>query len=434
MSGNTKNLPIQSIRDIQKANNKLLDYQIIGRTPQKRRLDVVIIGKLKDPKLKIFIIAGQHGDEKISRNATERLISHLIKSKAKEFPDVSIAILSNANPDGASNNTRRTAENIDMNRNHLLLSARENRLIHSFIGSWKPNLIVDVHTYPPTRKFLEKKNYVFPHDLFVDWPTNSGVRRMLETVKFDNLIKDIQADLDPHKYLCDRYVLINPDGKIRHSTNDIVDARNFLSLRYDILTILLEGREPLPEEDQKIQTQRTVFALNYGLLSIIKWAINNNSLLTDNSNLISYKPGDNIAIRFTYNKPDKKYKINFENKVTKKIEEEVFSNYPYSLRVARRVRMPYAYAVPIKKEKTINLLHRHGFLSKRNTESDLFLIQKYLVLSRTSRKAKGKPRPPRNVRLISTEEEDTLSDYEIFLTSQEGGHSLPFLLEPQSEY
>ena len=46
--------------------------------------------------------------------------------------------------------------------------------------------------------------------------------------------------------------------------------------RYDILTILVEGREPLPEEDQKIQTQRTVFAQYYGLLSIIKWAINNN--------------------------------------------------------------------------------------------------------------------------------------------------------------
>ena len=50
-------------------------------------------------------MAGQHGDEKITRKATEQLISHLIKNKAKEFPDVSIAILSNANPDGASNNT-----------------------------------------------------------------------------------------------------------------------------------------------------------------------------------------------------------------------------------------------------------------------------------------------------------------------------------------
>ena len=171
-----------------------------------------------------------------------------------------------------------------------------------------------------------------------------------------------------------------------------------------------------------------------GCSAIIKWAINNNAILKDNSNLISYKTGDKIAIRFKYNKPDKNYKINFENKLTKKIEEEVFSNYPYSLQVTRTVRMPYAYAVPIKKEKIINLLHRHGFISKRSTQSDLFIIQKYLVLSRISHKIKGKPRPPKKVRLMSMEEENDLSDFEIFLTSQEGGHSLPFLLEPQSEY
>ena len=34
-------------------------------------------------------MAGQHGDEKISRKVTEQLTSHLIKNKAKEFLDVS---------------------------------------------------------------------------------------------------------------------------------------------------------------------------------------------------------------------------------------------------------------------------------------------------------------------------------------------------------
>ena len=106
MIENGKNLQIQLIKDINKVSNKFIDYKIIGRTSQRRRIDIVVIGKLIDPKLKIFIIAGQHGDEKISRNSTEQLISHLIKTKAKEFPDVAIAVLSNANPDGAANNTR----------------------------------------------------------------------------------------------------------------------------------------------------------------------------------------------------------------------------------------------------------------------------------------------------------------------------------------
>ena len=79
--------------------------------------------------------------------------------------------------------------------------------------------------------------------------------------------------------------------------------------------------------------------------------------------------------------PDKNYTMKLENKLTKKIEEEVFSNYIYDQIPAKSVRMPYGYAVPIKIAKTINLLHRHGFISERRTESELFIIQKYLVLS-----------------------------------------------------
>ena len=86
----------------------------------------------------------------------------------------------------------------------------------------------------------------------IDWPTNLCVRRKLDLDNLNNLINDIQSVLNPLQYSCDRYVLIDPRGKIRHGTNDIIDALNFLSLRYDILTILVEGREPLPEEDQKI--------------------------------------------------------------------------------------------------------------------------------------------------------------------------------------
>ncbi|MGI9010614.1 MAG: hypothetical protein ACR2F1_05455, partial [Nitrososphaeraceae archaeon] len=152
---------------------------------------------------------------------------------------------------------------------------------------------------------------------------------------------------------------------------------------------------------------------------------------------VSYNVGDKVAVRYKYNEPDKKYKINLENKLTKNIEEVDFPNYyKNSFDIQRLVKMPYAYAIPSNKTKIINLLKRHGFISKRSTESELSLIQKYLVLSSKYKKTKTnqKPRPPKNVRLISMEEEDNLSNYEIFLTSQEGGYSLPFLLEPQSKF
>ena len=130
----TKTIETNTIQD------KFVEYKVIGRSPQNRRLDVVFIGDIKNPKLKVCVLAGQHGDEKIGRQSAVRLIEHLIKSK--EFPDICVGVLSNANPDGAFKNRRRNAAKIDLNRDHLLLMSEENRIIHSFIQSWKPDVLI----------------------------------------------------------------------------------------------------------------------------------------------------------------------------------------------------------------------------------------------------------------------------------------------------
>jgi hypothetical protein len=422
------------IEDLNMENEEFVDYKVIGRTARKRRIAVVLIGERVNPQLKIFVMAGQHGDEKYSRQAAERLISHLIKTKANEFPKNCIAIMSNANPDGAYKNKRRTADGIDMNRDHLILTSEENRAIHSFIRSWKPNLIIDVHNYPPKTKYLEEKNYVFYHDVLIDVPTNLGVRRTLDRDKLYNLIGEIRLNFDSHNYTCDRYVLVDPEGKIRHSTHDIVDARNFFSLRYDILSILVTGREPLPEEDQKNQIERTISAQYLALISILTWANKNTNILLSKDSLPSYKKGDKIAVRFKYNEPEQSYRMNFVNTLTKNIEEVVFTNYQSSLRPTRLVKLPYAYAIPEDKESVIYLLHNDGFLSQHPTDSLIYRVQRYFVLSCEPSKVTAKSRPPTNVRLLSTDEEQVLSNYEVFPINQEGGHCIPLLFEPQSEY
>ena len=69
----TKNIQLQTNTDHVQASNKFVDYHVIGTTPKKRRMDVVVIGKKIDPKLKIFVMAGQHGDEKLSRKSCRRI-------------------------------------------------------------------------------------------------------------------------------------------------------------------------------------------------------------------------------------------------------------------------------------------------------------------------------------------------------------------------
>jgi hypothetical protein len=410
------------------------EYKMIGRSVNKRRINVVFIGERVNPQLKIFIMAGQHGDEIYCRKATERLISYLWRTRSIDFPqNVCVAILPNANPDGSRKNTRRTADGIDMNRDHVTLNTEENRAIHSFIRSWKPNLIIDVHNYPPNRKYLEEKNYVFYHDVLVDSASNLAIQKRLDQDKLKSLIQDIQSDLNQFNYSCERYALINEKGKVRHSTHNIVDARNFLSLRYNAFTILLEGREPLLDEG-KDRRHRTISAQYEALLSILKWAARNTDFLLENSNTLTYKKRDVIPICCKYITSEQPFRMNFKNTKTNQIEEVTLPKYESDIRATKHIRLPSAYAVPADKNRIIEFLHNHGFTSERLSPNDskLQAVQKYLISSFDPPKVEGGA--AKNVETITDQGDEDLSNHEIFSVNQEGGHSLALLLEPQSEY
>ena len=155
---NTNQNPTTESSSIKKEQaSDLLQYGFIGRSARQRRINVVLIGERFNPQLRILVIAGQHGDEKYGRIATERLIDYLLNTRVKEFPHICIAIFPDVNPDGSHKNIRRTTSGIDMNRDHLRLSSQEICAVHSFIRSWKPNLIIDVHNYPPERRYSKGK-------------------------------------------------------------------------------------------------------------------------------------------------------------------------------------------------------------------------------------------------------------------------------------
>ena len=407
-----------------------LKYQVIGWSTNGRPVTIAYLGKNVDPQLKIFIFAGQHGDEKYARMATEKLVDYLTEAIDKSFPQVHVAVLSDANPDASSRNTRKGPAGIDMNRDHALLRSKENRLIHSFVRSWRPHLIIDVHNYPSKRKYLRERSYAFCDDIFVDIPTNLAVRKTLDENELKNLIKHLQSDLEPFNYSCGRYVIINSTGKVRHSTHDIIDARNFLSLRYDTLTLLLEGREPL-QENAKKEKEWIVSAQYQALLSILRWAVKHTLYLVDSPKPRTPARGNKIVIRCKYRIADHAFRIRLRNILTRQTEEAVMPIYNPLMEATRYIKLPYAYAIPSHKNQIIEILHSHGFVSEHTSSFKLEHIEQYLIQSVVHSDAKDKS--PK-VSVLVRKGEKSLHNYLLFPANQEGGHSLALLLEPQSEY
>jgi hypothetical protein len=411
------------------SDSKFFEFREIGKSTKNRPINVLIIGNTSN-QLRILIIAGQHGDELGSRQAATALINKLTKSN--KFSSICIAILPNANPDGGRRNKRKSSR-IDLNRDHLLLSSVENRVIHSFIQTWKPNVIIDLHNYPPSRDYLSKSNHILFHDVLMDGPTNPNSLKGFDNILLDRLIDHVQTDLSKFKYECEKYVLILPNGKVRHSTNDIIDLRNFMSLRFNILTILVEGREPLEGTDYDLQIQRTISAQCLAVLSTIEWITQNKSVLT-REQIPYHNIGERYSIRHKYVKSPNPFLMKFLNINSNEIEEVTLPDYYDSLVATRSVRVPNAYGIPIIMEELIDLLHLHGFTSYKVRRTDLFEIQEYLILSYSDILTNGEPKPPKNVKVMRFKDRRKLNNFEIFPIDQEGGHSLLLLIEPQSEY
>ncbi|MFQ3549657.1 MAG: DUF2817 domain-containing protein [Armatimonadota bacterium] len=122
-----------------------------GTTPENRTISSFIITDFSVPsenKIRVMLISGQHGDEVNAVRATlstcKTLASGVDENILKKFIIIVVPIV---NPDGFSNKQRTTSQDIDLNRDWIVLSAPENQYVHSLIEVWRPHLIIDVHEW-----------------------------------------------------------------------------------------------------------------------------------------------------------------------------------------------------------------------------------------------------------------------------------------------
>ena len=106
-------------------------------------------------KLKrLVVICRQHGNEPEATGSGARFIYHWLQPRnAREknlVGNTALLIVPIANPDGAAKYQRRTARNIDMNRDWGRNQSVEVGVLTRWIRGWKPNLIIDNHQWLPS--------------------------------------------------------------------------------------------------------------------------------------------------------------------------------------------------------------------------------------------------------------------------------------------
>jgi Zinc carboxypeptidase len=379
-----------------------------------------------DAPLRIMVIAGQHGDERHARKAAWDLLERCTDLE-KTLPAAQLAMVPDANPDGSTVTTRHNAAGIDLNRDHQRLDAPETRALHGFVRRWQPQVVIDAHNYPSRRRHLLARNLVLDHDVFIDGPTHPAIAHPLAGAGFEALLRAVTAQLNAAGITGDRYVLTGPSGAVRHSTVDVVDARNGLALRYGLLGLIVEGRAPR-RDDARDERKRLVQAHAEALLAILRWLAGHATALTPPAALEKV----HVPVRFRYAESAEGFDLALKDLGTGERTCVHSPRYARELEITRLVEAPVAYAVPEESAALLTLLERHGFQRCESEPGNTYLVERYDIIQ--VRTPKGAARAAQSVVVQIARECRTLNRFTLFPAMCAAGRALAVFLEPESKY
>ena len=117
-------------------------------------MEIVPPGKSAWNLKRLVVICRQHGNEPEATGSGARFIYHWLRPRSAREKNLAattaLLIVPIANPDGAARYQRRTARNVDMNRDWGRNQSVEVGVLTRWIKSWKPQLIIDNHQWLPS--------------------------------------------------------------------------------------------------------------------------------------------------------------------------------------------------------------------------------------------------------------------------------------------
>jgi len=401
---------------------------LIGHSEEGRPIPVLYAGG-EAASLRILIVAGQHGDECRGRQAVTQFVE---RGQVPQDPSgpVGIAVVPDANPDGTAQRIRTNARGVDLNRDHLRLAAAETRALHQFVRTWRPHLVVDVHDFPPRRRHMLAQQLVYCHDVFLDVPTHPVARHPALGPKGTRLLQPVLGALNAAGYRSARYTRITRSGRVRHSTPDVVDARNGLALRYGLATVLVETRGP-SRRDGPTAEPHVVAGVEQALGLIVRWAQEHHASLTAAH---PRSPVDDcVPVRTRYRQADRPCKLAFADPHSGVIRTVVLpGRFTPHLEATWRVRLPRAYAVPRDRAALLEVLRRHDFALLPPSPDRAQRIERYWI--ERLRPSERPNRPPHDLTVSVQLDSASLDDHMLVPVSEDGGPALAVLLEPASKH
>jgi hypothetical protein len=193
-------------------------------------------------KLRVMLFAQQHGDEPAGKEALTLLLARIAGLELDRLLSrIDLIVVPLMNPDGAELRQRRTADDIDLNRSHLLLTSPETRGLHDLFDTWWPEVTMDIHEYGAYSRAWSDSGFVKSGDVQLGMLTNLNSSGALRSYERDSVFPFISTAMQKSGYSFHEYIVGSPAEYIRYSTTEPNDGRQSFGI-LNTLSFIQEGR------------------------------------------------------------------------------------------------------------------------------------------------------------------------------------------------
>ena len=428
------------------SRSSIVTVSTIGKSVQGREIPALYFsldgdfGSKRATKVLVLIFCQQHGDEPSGKEAALIVARDLMGNGRGVLQNLDLILVPQVNPDGAEMGQRKNANDMDLNRNHAILSEPESYALHRLFLEWMPEVTLDVHEYDAIKEEWVSHGFVKDAEEMMGGVTNLNIAPSLMDFSRETLIPEVGQQIQRDGFSFHRYIVGTPfeNDRIRYSTTAINDGRQSMGI-YNTLSFILEGKQYgdlTTNAERRTEGQvsalvaflRTVGKHRKEILRKVRSA--REELQDDSQHGNSY-----VHLQMDYfPDPDQKtltFPV-FDLHSWRRIEK-VLENYEPIVRIKKSVRRPYAYVFSPKEEKLLDLLFKHQIEMHRLKTDVEAQIQAYSILHVTPTLEEDKDALYVDVevrREMKLMEKGSI----VILLDQKAVNLIPLLLEPQSSW
>ena len=366
-------------------NVETIDQSVQGRNLYAMKFSSSEFGKDKS-KIKVLFFAQQHGNEQSGKEGALLLAQELLKPENRYlFDKIDFVLIPQVNPDGSEANKRRNGNDMDLNRNHLILTEPETQALHRFFDAYLFEVSMDVHEYSPYGGEWEKYGYRKNADVTLGATTNPNVSDKIREFSNTGAVPYVLKSLSINNFSSSVYCPGGPPEQdyIRHSTFDVNDGRQSFGIQ-NTLSFIQEGMNGTDMfiENIKHRSQGQM----HGMRAMLEYVyLHKNEIkkmvASSRKSLISGKSNPKVSIQSEHVSNGEKLTLQLFSYSTLRDTTVIVSDYRPVVKSVYDVTKPAGYLIPKANKELVEWVGKHAFVTADFKPKKGQKIEQYIISS-----------------------------------------------------